>query len=110
MEAEVFEESDFAGLHVRASGLDFQADAVIEETDWATEEFGEFFGDGLKGVFGDALAIRAAEVAHENHAGALIEGVLDGGQGGDDALGVRDRAGGFVLGNIEIDADEHAFA
>jgi hypothetical protein len=40
----------------------------------------------------------------------LVEGVLDGGESGDDALGVRYGAGGFVLGNIEIDADENAFS
>ena len=110
VKAEVLEECDFAGLHVLAGGLDFKADAVIQKTDGAAEEFGEFFGNGLEGVFGDTLAIRAAKVAHENNAGAFIQRVLDRGQGGDDALGVRDRAGGFVLGNIDIDANEHAFA
>jgi hypothetical protein len=49
-------------------------------------------------------------VAHQDNGGALVERVLDGGEGGDDALGVRDGAGGFVLGNIEIDANENAFS
>ena len=110
VEAEVFEEGDFAGLHVGAGGFDFEADTIFEETDGAAEEFREFFGDGLEGVFGHAATIRAAEVAHQDNGGALVERVLDGGEGGDDALGVRDGAGGFVLGNIEIDADENAFS
>jgi len=110
MEAEVFEKGDFAGLHVGAGGFDFEADAIFEETDGTAEEFGKLFGDGLEGVFGHAAAIRAAEVAHQDNAGSLVERVLDGREGGDDALGVRDGAGGFVLGNIEIDADEDAFS
>jgi hypothetical protein len=110
VEAEVFEKGDFTGLHVGAGGFDFESNAVFKETDGAAEKLGEFFGDGLEGVFGNAATIRAAEVAHQDNACTLVERVLDGGQGGDDALGVRDGTGGFVLGNIEIDADEDAFS
>jgi hypothetical protein len=49
-------------------------------------------------------------VAHENDGCAFIQGVLDRGQGGGDALGIRDGASLFVLGNIEIDAHENAFS
>jgi hypothetical protein len=40
----------------------------------------------------------------------MVEDVLDGRQRGDDALVVGDRAGRFVLRDIEVDADERAFA
>jgi hypothetical protein len=49
-------------------------------------------------------------VAHEDDRSAFIEGVLDRGQRGGDALGVCDDAGLLILGNIEVDAHEDAFA
>jgi hypothetical protein len=49
-------------------------------------------------------------VAHEHDGSAFIEGVLDRGERGGNARGIRDGAGLFVLGNIEVDAHENAFA
>jgi hypothetical protein len=110
VEAEIFEQDDFSGMERGAGGFDFGADAIVEELHGLAEEFGEFFSDGLERKFFDDFAIRAAEVAHENDGCAFIQGVLDRGQCGGDALGVRNGAGLFVLGNIEVDAHENAFA
>jgi hypothetical protein len=78
VEAEVLEEDYFTGLERGAGSFDIRADAILEEAHGFAEELGEFFGDGLEGILGDGLAIRAAEVAHENNARALVQRVLDG--------------------------------
>ena len=49
-------------------------------------------------------------MAHEDDGCAFIQGVLDRGQGGGDALSVRDGTSLFVLRNIEVHAHEDAFA
>ena len=49
-------------------------------------------------------------MAHQDHGGAVVERVLDGGQRGDDALRIGDGAGDLVLGDVEIHAHEDAFA
>jgi hypothetical protein len=56
------------------------------------------------------LAIRPAEVGHQDHRGAGVERVPDRRQCGDDPLVVGDGAGFLVLGNVEIHAHQHAFS
>ena len=40
----------------------------------------------------------------------MVNGVLDGREGSDNTGGVRDLAGGLVLGHVEVNADEDALA
>jgi hypothetical protein len=47
-------------------------------------------------------------VAHEHDRCTAIEGVLNRRERRNDALVVGDFAGGFVLGDVEVYADEHA--
>jgi hypothetical protein len=110
VEPEVFEKCEFTGFHLSASGLDFEANTVIQKLDGTSKEFGKFFGNGLERVFGHTLAVGSAKVTHQHNAGPLVEGVLDGRDCGDNALGVRDRSSGLVLGNIEINANEDPFS
>jgi hypothetical protein len=112
MEAQVFQQHDIARLEFSrsAGGLDFRAHAVVQKTNRFREQLGEFVGDGLERELFDPLSVRASEVRHQDHGRALIEGEADRGKGGDDALVVGDGTGGFVLRNIEINADENAFA
>ena len=49
-------------------------------------------------------------MAHQHDGCALFERVFDGGQSGFDALGVGDGAGGLVLRDVEIHANEGALA
>ena len=53
---------------------------------------------------------RLAHVGAGNDRRALLQQVLDGGQGRADALIVRDRAGGLVLGDIEVAAQKDLLA
>jgi len=110
VEAEVFEEEHFTGLERGGGGFGDRADAIGGEGDGLAEDLFEFGGDGLEGEFLDHLAIRTAEVAGEDDRRAFFKGVLDRGQRGDDARVVGDGTGLLVLGDVEIDADEHAFA
>ncbi len=110
VEAQVFEQHDLAGGQLGGGGLDGGADAVVEELHRLAEQLGQLVRDGLERELVAALAVGAAEVRHEDHGRALLEGVLDGRQGGGDARGVGDSAGLLVLRDVEIDAHEHAFA
>ena len=82
--------------------LDFGSDTVIKEDDIAFEEFFQFLGDGLEGVLVRALTIGTAEVGHQGDCfGMVVDAVLDGGQGSDNALVVCDFVwGSFFLGDL----------
>ena len=72
----------------------------------------ELLGDRGEGELLDDAAIGTAEVRGEDdRGGALLEAVLDGGEGADDARRVGDDGGVLlVLGHVEVDADEDALA
>jgi hypothetical protein len=65
------------------------------------EELAEDLDHGAERVLLLGQAVGATEVAHEDDAGAVLEGVLDGGQRGLDALRVADLA--LIKGDVEID-------
>lgn len=103
MEAQVFKQNNLAVVGLVDDLLDLGADAVRREGDALAEELLELRDDGLQRVLGVDLAIGAAEVGHEhNGLGAIVDGVLDGGDGADDALGVSDLLVG-VEGHVEVD-------
>lgn len=101
VEAQVLKENDLTTGGLVDSLLDLLADAVFREDDALAEQLLELGNDGLQAVLGVLLAVGAAEVGHEdNRLGAILDGVLDGGQGTDDTLVVRD-----VLVGIERDVE-----
>ena len=71
---------------------------------------GELVGDGFERELRVGLSIGTTQMAHEHDRRAVIEGVLDGRERGHDALIVGNFGGGFVLRDIKINADKHAFA
>ncbi len=73
------------------------------------EEFLKFSRHRLERELLHLLAIGAAEVAHQDDRSALLEDVLDGGEGGGDAGGVGDGAGGLVLRHVEVHPHDDAF-
>ena len=117
VEAGVLEERDLA----RLEGLDdlVGGHAVGDELDGEAELLRERLGDRLQRERGIALvrrlaeldALRAAEVAHEDQAAALLEDVLDGRERRHDAGVVRNLARA-VLGhrNVEINTHDDALA
>ena len=71
--------------------FDFWTDAVIEEQDFAVEEFLQLFSDWFQRVLFRGFAIRSTEVGHQSDCFCLmVDAVLDGWQGCDDALIVCD--------------------
>ena len=110
VEAEVLEQNDIAGLGLGASGFDFGPNAIIEKLHRLAEQLRECISHGLEGKFLNAFTIGTAEMAHQHHGRALLQRVADGRQRSFDALGVGDRAGDFVLRDVEIHANEGALA
>ena len=111
VKAEVFEEHHVARFQGagRAGFLHLRAGAIRQELHRAAQQLLKFRGDGLEAELGDHLAIGPAEVGHEHHGRAVVERILDGRQGGHDALGIGDGTGRFVLRDVKVDADEDAF-
>jgi len=107
VEAGVFEHEDVAGFH----GGDFfvGVGAVGGEGDRFAEHFGEVFGDGLEAEIGFiAFFGRAAEVAHQDEAAAVVEDVFDRGEGAGDPGVVFDDP--FFDRNVEVHAHDNALA
>lgn len=106
VEAQVLEEHDAAVSGAVDGLLGGLADAVVGEGDFlASEELLELSSDGLEGVYGVGLAVRAAKVGHQDDGfGAIVDSVFDGGEGADDALVVGDLGVGLLVeGHVEVD-------
>ena len=110
MEAEVFEEQDFARLEGLGGGFGLGAHAGSDKLHRLAEKLLELDGDGAEGELLDYLTVRTAEVGHEHQRGATFEQELDRRQGRGDTLGIRDGAGLLVLGDVEVDTDEDTLA
>jgi len=105
VQAAVFQEHHFPGLD-----LEMAFHPVIHQGHLAAQQLGQPLGDGGHGVFRLGLAFRgAAQVGGDHHRRALFQAVADGGQGSPDAGVFRDPAG-FILGHVEVGADENPFA
>ena len=86
-----------------------RADDVFRQRHFAAEQLGQAGGNGLEGELRLEFALGTAQVRAEDHAGAMLHQVLDGGQGGDDTVIVGDFAF-FVQRDVEIAADKHPLA
>ena len=134
-EAEVLQQHDLAGLQRGGLGLGVLADGVGSEDHVLAQQLAQTLGDGSQGqllegllplLAGDVGLVLAlldllfhvalkgghglAEVGAGNDGGAVVEQVLDGGEGGDDTLVAGDLAGLLVLGNVEIAAEQDLLA
>jgi hypothetical protein len=110
METKVLEQDDFAGLDLRACGLDFRPDTVGKEGHRFAEKAFESGGNRRQAVLRHDFPVGAPEVRHENDGCTLVQGILDRRQCGLDALGVGNGAADFVLGDVEVNADQGALA
>ncbi|KFB70704.1 MAG: hypothetical protein AW09_004194 [Candidatus Accumulibacter phosphatis] len=110
MEAKVFEQDDFTRLDRGAGGLDFRANAIGQELHLASEQPRESGGHRRKTVLRHDLAVGTTKVRHENDGCTMVQSILDRRQGRLDPLGIGDGAGGLVLRDVEIDANQRAFA
>ena len=110
VEAGVLEEGDVARLH-RLDDV-VRRQAVRRERDGAPQLLRKRVRHRLERELRlVALALRTAEVRHQDEGRALLQHVLDGGERRDDARVVRDRARTVLRHrDVEIDAHENALA
>ena len=109
MKTDILKQHDLARLQGGTGCLDFGADAVLEKLHRFAKKFLKFFGNGFECVLGSILAVGPSQMTGQNNRCPVVEGILDGGECGSDALRVGDFTGLLVLRDIEIDADEDAF-
>ena len=104
MEAQVLQEDDLATGGLVDSLLDLGTNAILSEDDvLAIQQLGKLGNDGLEAVLGVGLAVGAAQVGHQDDGlGAVVNGILDGGQSTDNALVVGDVLV-RVEGDVEVD-------
>ncbi len=108
VEADVLQQHDVAGLHLRDALLGILADDVLGQHDRLAQLFGQAGGDGGQGVLHIELALGAAQVRGQDDGRIVIQQVLDGGQSRHDAGLVRDLVA--VQRDVEVAANEHFLA
>jgi hypothetical protein len=103
VKAQVLEQHNVTVVRLVDDLLDLRADAVGGKGHALAQQLLELGHDGLQRVLGVDLAVGAAQVRHEdNSLGAIVDGVLDGRDGADNALGVGDLLVG-VERDVEVD-------
>jgi hypothetical protein len=91
VETQVLKQNDLTARGLVDGLLHLLANAVLSEDDALAEQLLQLRNNRLQAVLGVLLAIRTAKVGHEDDGlGALLDGILDGGQSTDDTLGVGD--------------------
>ena len=133
--AGVFQQQNLAGLQGGGFGLGVLAHHVGGHRDGLAQQLAQALGHGSQAqlrqgllplLLGEGSGVLAlfgllldpfvkaglglAQVRAGDNGGALLQQVLNGGQGGHDALVAGDRAGLLVLGDVEIAAQQHLFA
>ena len=110
VEAQVLKQHYLAGLQSGGLGLGVLADDVFGHDDVHAQQLAQALGDGLEAQVGLPLSLGLAQVGAGYDGGAILKQVLDGGQGGDDALVAGDLARLLVLRHVEVAAEQHLLA
>ena len=108
VETHVLQQHDVAIVHSGDLGLGVLTIGVGSQRNGDAKQLAETGGDRSQGQFRNDLALRTAEVGHQNDLSALLAQSLDGRQGGLDATIIGDR--GAVQRNVEIGANQNALA
>lgn len=105
VETQVLQENNLATSGLVDGLLGLSTDAVLSEDHALAEQSLQNGDNGLQAVLGVDLAIGAAKVGHEDDGlGAVVDGILDGGESTDNTLGVGD-----VLVLIQRDVEVDLF-
>lgn len=103
METQVLQQNNLASSSLVDSLLDLWTDAVLGEDNALAEQLLQLGDNGLQAVLGVGLAVGTAQVRHQHDGlGAVVNGILDGWQGADNALRVGDVLV-LVEGDVEVD-------
>ena len=108
VEANVLEQHNVAIVHGGDLGLGVLTVGVLGQRHVGAQQLAEAGGNRGQAQLRDDLALRAAEVGHEDDLGAFFAQGLDGRQSGLDSTVIGD--GGAVQRNIEISANQNALA
>ena len=110
LKAGVLQQHNLAGLEGGGLGLGVGAHHVPGHDHRLAQQLAETDGDRLQGQLGLHLTLGLAQVRAGDDRRPLVQQVLNGGQGGADALIVGDGSGGLVLGDIKVAAQKHLLA
>lgn len=107
VESEVLQQDNGTVVSLVDNGLDLGTDAVGSKGDGLAQELLQLGNNRLEGVLGVDGAIGTSEVGHQDDSlGAIVESVLDGRDGADNALGVGDVLV-LIEGHVEVDLGRH---
>ena len=108
VKAGVLEQKHVAVLHFGDRVVGRLADAVGREGDRPLDDLGDRGGDGLERIGLIRAALGPAEMGEKNDLAALVRDLRDGRRNALDARRIGHPA--VLRRNVEIDAQEHAFA
>jgi hypothetical protein len=109
VEADVLKQHDVARLHAGHQGVGRGADDLVRaQLHRLAQQLAQALGAGLEAAFGIVGAVGPAQVAHEHQLAALIDDLLDAGQGRTDSAVIRDLPA--LEGHVEVDAHEYGLA
>ena len=107
----IFQQQDLAGLQGGGLGPGIGAHHVLRHDDRLAQQLAQAGGHRLQRQLGLDLALGLAHVGAGDHRSVLLQQILDGGQGGTDALVVGDDAAAVLgHGHVEVAPQQHLFA
>jgi len=99
-----------AGLQGGGFGGGIGADHVGGHDDLAAQQLAQALGHGSQAELGIGSLLGFAQVGAGDDRRPILQQILDGGQRRHDALVAGDGAGLFVLGDVEVAAEQDLFA
>ena len=108
-ETEVLYQYHLTRLESGALFLGVWSQHVLGQRDGNAQQLLQVVPGGEQGELLFPLAVGAAHVGEKNDRGIVLQQIADGGQCGHDAGVIVNDPGGFVVGNVEITAQEDLF-
>lgn len=103
MESQILKENNSTAIGLVNDGLDLGANAVGGKCDALAKQLLELGNNGLQRVLWVGRAVGTTEVGHQDDGlGAIVDGMLDGGDSTNDTLVVGDL---FVLVERDVEVD-----
>ena len=109
--AGVLQQHDLAGLQGGGLGPGVGAHHILRHDDGLAQQLAQALGHGLEAQGRVRAVLRLAQMGAGDDGSVLVQKILDGGQGGPDALVVGDDAAAvFSQGHVEIAAQQNLLA
>ena len=110
LEPGVLQQQDLAGFQGRGLGLGVRAHHVVGEDHLLTQQLAQAHRHGGQAQLGVGAVLGLAQVGAGDDRRPVLQQIPDGGQRRHDALVAGDGAGLFVLGDVEVAAEQDLFA